>query len=696
MKKRAIIVLCCYALFMLLFNACTAKKEMLEAEATANKKQLQKQSNQIKSLEYTNRAMLALYKNDMPTNSFELATKAWLLQNSPNAAASLLNAWYADIFQIGNTKYTSPMYRNVMDYRQIIFAAQFSPNGKYLIADLGNSVQLTNTDTKKEMVIPAHEAPIYNIGFTSDGRYLYTTSEDFTAKIWDLNGKLICHLQGHEAPVFNLDFSADMQYIASAGWDGTARIWNFKGDEIIKVNALRGIELITDVRFSPDGQFLALSDGFSLSVVNLLNNNKIEFTEVRKEDTFRELMFLPTEAQLVVGNTNGSIDWLDLNGKILRSITAHTGAVEQISFSSDNQFMLTADSSGEVKVWAADAGTYLCSLKGHNASIYDTHFSDDIKYIYTTAADASCKQWPWLMGAVTNYSQGNGRSFLSENKQFVISENSDFTLNIKNWLNEDAGTGTAYSNAINYTFFAPDRLYMASKHENYQTSIWNYKDEEIIRLKGNNNIGFNVFFSPNERFIANADKNGTIKLWDWKGNGICTFAKHTDWISDAAFALNNQFIATASYDRTVRLWNEKGEELANLQGHNNFVNAVAISPDASLIASVSKDKRAILWTADGKVQNVILPFQGNLVAVDFSTTGNTLMIAAENGTIGLWNLTGELLFSFRASNEQLLNAGFSPDGHYIISIAANEPARQWPISATNLINEGMRLGIVKK
>jgi WD40 repeat protein len=61
--------------------------------------------------------------------------------------------------------------------------------------------------------------------FSPDGKYVATTSDDSTARVWDTASSSefvqMVHADEHAFPI-----SRDGTYLATAGWDRTARVWD--------------------------------------------------------------------------------------------------------------------------------------------------------------------------------------------------------------------------------------------------------------------------------------------------------------------------------------------------------------------------------------------------------------------------------------------------------------------------------------
>jgi len=80
----------------------------------------------------------------------------------------------------------------------------------------------------EKKLLQAHTAAVTSAAFSPDGTRLLTGSNDFTAKLWNVDqGTELMTLQGHEQEVTDVAFSNDAQgrYALTASRDGTAIVW---------------------------------------------------------------------------------------------------------------------------------------------------------------------------------------------------------------------------------------------------------------------------------------------------------------------------------------------------------------------------------------------------------------------------------------------------------------------------------------
>jgi len=104
-----------------------------------------------------------------------------------------------------------------------------------------------------------HEAAVFGVAFTPDGRTLLTAGQEGLIRVWDVaTRREVRRWRGHEGGVLALALSGDGKTLATAGRDSAVRLWDVaSGKEKLKLTGMRGdVEGLT---LSRDGRVMAAS-----------------------------------------------------------------------------------------------------------------------------------------------------------------------------------------------------------------------------------------------------------------------------------------------------------------------------------------------------------------------------------------------------------------------------------------------------
>ncbi len=102
-----------------------------------------------------------------------------------------------------------------------------------------------------------HTDKVWDIAWSPDGKRILTASRDMTAQIWDpTNGQLQTTFSGHEKGVLSAAWSPDGTKIATGSVDWTAQIWDVASAKSL-VTYTKHISWVYTVAWSPDGKRIA-------------------------------------------------------------------------------------------------------------------------------------------------------------------------------------------------------------------------------------------------------------------------------------------------------------------------------------------------------------------------------------------------------------------------------------------------------
>ncbi|KAK4200781.1 WD40-repeat-containing domain protein [Triangularia verruculosa] len=202
-----------------------------------------------------------------------------------------------------------------------------------------------------------HSTPVTFVGFSPQGHFIATGSQDGILKLWDSNGDNRLVLSGHSSRINDVVFSPGSSLIASASADMSLRVWDMEDGS--NLHTLSGhLGNVLHVVFSPDGKHLASCSA----------------------DATARLWNPETGASLAV-----------LNG--------HDGEVTDTVFSADGRYLSTCSTDATIIIWDVETHTRCITLTGHTAGVNSIRFSyQNCDLLVSSSEDATVRIWNWREG----------------------------------------------------------------------------------------------------------------------------------------------------------------------------------------------------------------------------------------------------------------------------------------------------------
>lgn len=347
---------------------------------------------------------------------------------------------------LGSTLSLAQEFENYLDltaHKAEVQNLRFSPQGDVLASvSFDNTVMVWEISSSKLLhTLEGHSDAILEVSFSADSKLLATASKDGSVKIWDLNsGKLkstfynqpFLHQNGevYKAVTFVV-FSKNGKYIYFGGKSGylmrakTERTKE-KPKEIHHVNANFGyFRTITGGCLSKDGKLFFISTGKSIRIISLQKGKLIK-TLTYPDALLNDVILGAQDNMISCWAEDGNvIIWDYLKGEIVKKLKVTTGGKENysvISYSKNNQLLVTGASQNNAKIWDWQSGNLIQTLEGHTRLVRACKFSPSQNIIATASYDYTIKLWKKQKKDSSTNSQNTE---LADNQYFTKNKKGD-------------------------------------------------------------------------------------------------------------------------------------------------------------------------------------------------------------------------------------------------------------------------------
>jgi len=372
---------------------------------------------------------------------------------------------------------------------QTIESISFSPDGGMIVfgLDKGELLFWSTADNKEMGTVEIDEslaAPLSKIKFSPTSNTLAWGALDNTVRLWDINKKeFSAVLVGHTSFIESIEFSPDGKTLVSASADNTVKIWNIADESLISPRSHSMAEIYT-VAVSSDDQTLAL--GLKDKTIQLWDISQKRLLKVLAglDSDDSSLKFSP-DGKLLVSGSDGSIDlWDAITGEHIKELWA-PWKTQSLLFTSDSQFMISANKDEGLKVFKMPEGHFLHSLIQLSLEIQEHDSISDAK-------------------------------ILLDDQTIVVSTYAGKVILVD--INNKA-TPTLLTSNINLQVISispsPDGETLALGSYDNTIKIWDLTTKQQIKtLHGHTGPVSDIAFSADGQTLASTSTDGSIKLWN--------------------------------------------------------------------------------------------------------------------------------------------------------------------------------------
>ncbi|GAA5907804.1 snoRNA-binding rRNA-processing protein PWP2 [Sporobolomyces salmoneus] len=520
-----------------------------------------------------------------------------------------------------------------------------------------------------------------NVLYTPDGNSVISPVGN-RVSVFDLvNNKSRTLSFENRKNISRVALSPDSTVLISVDEDGRAILVNFKRSTVLHHFNFK--KPVRDIKFSPNGKFIAVTHGSQIQVWHTPSHLAREFAPFNLHRTY----------------------------------TGHYDDVLSITWSADSRFFLTTSKDMTARLYTLYPveGYRPKTFAGHRDQVVAAYFSKDHKTIYTVSRDGAVFTWSKkeeedqdsndedsdeetmngflppstssgpIDNSIPNTRWGiqNRNYFLQtgskvtsttfhprsnllvvgfSNGVFGLWEMPSFTSVHTLSISQEKITSVAINETGEWLAFGASKL--------GQLLVWEWQSESYVLKQQGHFYDMNTLsFSADGQLVATGGDDGKLKVWN-SSTGFCfvTFEDHSSAISTVEFAKQGQVVFSASLDGTVRAF-----DLIRYRNFRTFTtpnpvqfNSLAVDPSGEIVVAggTGDGFEIYMWsTQTGKLIDVLSGHEGPVSSLAFSPLGDRLVSSSWDKSIRVWDVYGRssTVEPFRL-NADALALAFRPDG----------------------------------
>ena len=302
---------------------------------------------------------------------------------------------------------TSSQIALVRGHKARINTVRWSADGKYLLTSSDDGTARVWEELGKSVIAPlAHEGnvAITSAEFSHDGARVVTAGADRVARVWELpdlasvadpSTNARWKLVGHLAPLEGAVFAPDDSRIASVGRDGKAKVWDAETGQLLATfeHALP----VYLVAFLPEDKLLTAADDGSARVWDIRRGAARQTYPV---DSPIHAVALAPDGTLAVGSDDTRIRvWRPSSADPVHVLRDHDGSVFALAFAAQGRLLVSGAEDTTI-VWDVETGKRMFTLGPQGGAVRAIAVTGDGTMIATGDDDGVVRRWSARTGTL--------------------------------------------------------------------------------------------------------------------------------------------------------------------------------------------------------------------------------------------------------------------------------------------------------
>ncbi len=502
-----------------------------------------------------------------------------------------------------------------------------------------------------KQVLPIGHTNGINIAtFSSDNRFLLTSSEDKTIKLWQVpTGIMVADLRTEGDRYRAAGFVPGGKYVFASS--DKLYLWKLNDASLHKTINI-SLPAYPTSSFTPDGS-------------KVIGYDYADSVKIYNTETGDKLLSLHVK---------------DLNGVI---------------FSADGEkFVVYNSKSPDVQEYNTRTGELVSSFKAGESGIYNLDYNDDGKKVLVSGYDKSLTLWNTsggLLHTFAKFTRGTANAFITHDGKYVVAAQNlswgDTAVSI--WdvatgklvqqlsaeLNNFTLTKGNYDPVMNKIIFPGKELYKSNLLMMYKIGTTS-SDKKAI--PGHSQYIRHASFSDDGKYFVTSSWDKSARLYKNDGSLLAELkGKTRGEITKVSFSPDGKYLFLNNYEISS-VWNTNDGTFASVfQPGKDEIRQLHTSNDGKYILTIPETGEAKIWDAATQtlkhsdlrkdIRTMSVFYQGSF---RFTSDNKRVFLSNHDGTAYMFDVaSGKKLIEFKHGDWFMDKAAMSSNGEYV---ATNE------------------------
>ncbi len=532
----------------------------------------------------------------------------------------------------------------------------FSIDGQWVAAPLrGGGVGVWSAaDGSEHEEIDGHAGPVHGVCFAPDGMRLLSYSADRTARLTDVDGRLVHELVGHERGITAAVFSADGTWLATGAEDGEILVWSVRdGDRLLQLRASAPVQ---QLEFARDRRRLLVGVRGQFGRVYTLQSTT-EPDRVVRLGSALSASLAPQEPIVALARADGEVELVDFDGARRAVLLGHRGYASGLAWFIGGERLASAGRDGTVRSWRRHPGK---ALRTHSL----------VPSGLTPAVVVAVDESTGRVAAV----DGDGQLHTALQSAHGFDS----------WRVLASDGDAAPPTAVGVATDGSGRVVVGD--ERGGAAVWSglRGSPRRIALTGAHRVAIGVaaFSAAGDRVVTGS-LDGVLCVWDPATGARVAHWRAPGGVVDAAFHPSGSSVLVTTAGADAYLFGASdGERLASYRGHRERLTVGMFIDAGTRVAIASLDGGVRLYeAATGGMPVLELDLGGAAVAL--AASGGVIAAGSIRGDVAVWDSkTGEERCRLASATRQSVNAlALLDDGSTVLCGAADGVVRVVSVGA---------------